>query len=52
MIGIKHDGAKVRASLLPGLRALAPIADVMQWAVEQKGLSRGKLETRRTAALP
>src|SRR5690606_11018366 len=39
--GIKHDSKKVLASILPGWRALKPIAEVMQWAVEAKGYPVG-----------
>lgn len=39
--GIKYDSNKVRASILPGWRALKPIAEVMQWAVESKGYPVG-----------
>ncbi len=39
--GIKADAGKLRMSLLPGLRALAPIARVMQWAIDVKGYIPG-----------
>jgi hypothetical protein len=39
--GYKADAGKPRFSLMPGVRAWAPIIDVLQWAVDVKGYTAG-----------